>query len=475
MPRLERLYSRLASKATALRRLPRLKPRSARRAVTPVVPAPEEASGNTILEYAVGAYTVRLVDAGGWVEYHVAPRLPLEVYGLVEEKLNDILLLLKKGNDLGDVVVAVLGVERGRAVDVLYAWKSVTGYGKLQVLLDDPYITDISVEGPGRVWVRHSIVDFERPEQDFIPTNIVFSSDSEVVQMQQVVATKCGTYLSTSNPIVDTQLPLQDGGHRVHMVFPTVSKNRAEIIIRKKLPMPPSMEYYVESKVLPRALVDLFKLIIYARGSLIVAGPPGSGKTTLLRSILYYLVPKTWKVIVIEDTGEIDPLPGSPWTRYTTFELGAVKVDLFDLAKASLRSSGTRLLVVGETRGAEAKVLAQALLVGLGGITSFHASAPEEVVSRFTAPPIELAPSQVGMFHYVLIMGYGEKPRRQVKTLAELVYKHGENRVEARVLWDREKDGLSVGLSSILGRSLRVKELLPRIEKPLVEVAPDAG
>jgi flagellar protein FlaI len=208
---------------------------------------------------------------------------------------------------------------------------------------------------------------------------------------------------------------------------------------------------------------------------LIVAGPPGSGKTTLLRSILYYLVPKTWKAIVIEDTGEIDPPPGSPWTRYTTFELGAVKVDLFDLAKASLRSSGTRLLVVGETRGAEAKVLAQALLVGLGGITSFHASAPEEVVSRFTAPPIELAPSQVGMFHFVLVMGYGEKPRRQVKTLAELIYKHEGDKVEARVLWDREKDGLNVGLSSILGRSLRVKELLPRIEKPLLEVAPNAG
>jgi len=112
-------------------------------------------------------------------------------------------------------------------------------------------------------------------------------------------------------------------------------------------------------------------------------------------------------VIVIEDTGEIDPQPGSPSTRYTTFELEAVKVDLFDLAEASLRASGTRLSVVGETRGAEAKVLAQALLVGLGGLTSFRASAPEEVVSKFTAPPVELAPSQVGMFHYAIVMGYG--------------------------------------------------------------------
>jgi len=56
--------------------------------------------------------------------------------------------------------------------------------------------------------------------------------------------------------------------------------------------------------VLPRALVGLLKLVVHGRGSMIIAGPPGSGKTTLLRSILYYLVPKTWKVIVIEDTGD---------------------------------------------------------------------------------------------------------------------------------------------------------------------------
>ena len=195
-------------------------------------------AGSLILEYTVGAHTVRLADAGGSVEYYVASKLSPETYRLVEERLDDVLLLLRRGNDLGDVVVTVLGVDRGRASDALYALRTITGYGKLQVLLDDPYITEISVEEPGRVWIRHTIVDFERPEQDFIPTNIVFNSKGEVVQMQQVIATKCGTYLSTSNPIIDTQLPLSDGGHRVHMVFPTVSKNMPEIVIRKKLPMP---------------------------------------------------------------------------------------------------------------------------------------------------------------------------------------------------------------------------------------------
>ena len=78
----------------------------------------------------------------------------------------------------------------------------------------------------------------------------------------------------------------------MHMVFLTVSKSRPEIIIRKKLPMPLPIECYVEAKVLSRAFVSLFKLVIHGRGSMIIAGPPGSGKTTLLRSILYYLVYK---------------------------------------------------------------------------------------------------------------------------------------------------------------------------------------
>jgi len=57
----------------------------------------EQPAGSLLMEYAVGAHTVRLVDAGGSVEYYVAPRLPPETYRLVEEKLDDVLLLLRKG------------------------------------------------------------------------------------------------------------------------------------------------------------------------------------------------------------------------------------------------------------------------------------------------------------------------------------------------------------------------------------------
>ena len=448
--------------------------RRARR-VAPPPPPPVVEPGRRLLEYSVGGFSVSVVDVGGELVYSVKPSLDQRLYELLERRLDDVVALMRRGNDLGDVLVAVLGIGRDRVPEAIYALRSLVGYRELQVLLDDPYVEDISVSGPGYVWVKHFWVEQSFPEVDFVRTNIYLGSLDEVMELQQIIATKCGTYISTSNPVVDAQLPPRDGGHRVHLVAYTISTpRRPEIVIRKRLTTPPHMDQLVEQGVVPRAVAELFRVLVHSRGSLIVAGPPGSGKTTLLRSILYSYVPRGWKVAVIEDTGEIDPPPGEPWTRYTTFELGAVKVDLFDLAKASLRASATRLIVVGETRGAEAQVLAQAMLVGLGALTSFHGGSPEEVVVRFSSPPIGLSPSQVGMFHLVALMGFGERPRRQLKRLAELVYDQERDRVEVNTVWDRERDGLGVGLDTLVARLRRWEELRARAEVP-VEVILNGG
>ncbi|MEM0015276.1 MAG: type II/IV secretion system ATPase subunit [Zestosphaera sp.] len=424
-------------------------------------------SGRELLSYVVGACRVSLITAGEEIVYVAVPRISQDLFRSVGRGLDVVTALMGRGNDLGDVLVEVLGIGRERVAEAIYVLKSVVGYRQLQVLLDDPYILDISVVGPGPVWVRHSWVEQNSHEQDFIRTNIVVNTLDDVVELQQVIATKCGTYISTSNPIVDTQLPPRDGAHRVHLVAHTISTSRRpEIVIRKKLSTPPPVSRLVEEGVLPDAVAKLFRALIRSRGSMIIAGPPGSGKTTLLRSILHSFVPPGWKVAIIEDTGEVDPPPGSSWVRYTTFELGAVKVDLFDLAKAALRASATKLVVVGETRGEEAKVLVQAMLTGLGGLTTFHGASPEEVMTRFTGPPINLSPLQVGMFNFIAVVGYGERPRRQLKRVVELLHLDGD-KVGFNVVWDRGRDGMGVDFSTLVPRLGRWGELRARSEAPV--------
>lgn len=106
-------------------------------------------------------------------------------------------------------------------------------------------------------------------------------------------------------------------------------------------------------------------------------------------------------------------------------------------------------------------------MVGLGALTSFHGASPEEVVTCLMSPPINLSPSQVGMFHYVAVMGFGDKPHRQLKLLAKLVYNVNENRVDMDVLWRRDRDGVDISFSDLASRSIRFNDLKPRVEIPI--------
>ncbi|MCY0867799.1 MAG: type II/IV secretion system ATPase subunit [Desulfurococcus sp.] len=415
-----------------------------------------EATGdNSILaEYTVGGYRVRVRRSSEGYLYEAVLLINQDLVKRVEERLEDLILVMRKGVDPGDAVSTVLGLERSSVPQVLYLLRVLLGFKELQVLLEDPLIEDVSISGVGPVWVRHKLVCSD-PRVDFIKTNIVVDSMEELVELQQQIALRCGTYISTSHPIIDAQLPLEDGGHRVHMVSPTVAQSRPEIVVRKKPSKPPSIKKLVGEGVLPESIAEYIRILMGRGFSLIIAGPPGSGKTTLLRSILYSYIPRDWKIVVIEDTGEIDPPPDSAWARYVSVEIGALRVSLFDLAKAALRSSASRLIVVGETRGEEARVLVQAMLAGMAGLTTFHGSSPEEVIARLTSPPISLTPQQVSMFTAIAFMGFSSKPRRVLKRISELRLNR-DGSVGYVDVWVRERDGVSVKLEELLERSVRL-------------------
>ncbi|MDT7887369.1 MAG: type II/IV secretion system ATPase subunit [Desulfurococcales archaeon] len=370
-----------------------------------------EVLGNILLEYSVGPYKISLVSLDGEYIYlsELVPKPSKELLALIEKASQELVRFVPEDRDLDDYYIAevlrkIYSVQPIYVDTAVYLIKERLRYGKIQVLLDDPYVEDISIGGPGPVWIRHKSVVEINPHIDMIRTNIVLSMD-EVLNLQRYISTRCGIYLSKSNPIVDTQLPTVDGGHRVHMVDTIITGERPEISIRKKPMERITIELLIERKSIPRAVAEYLRLVLWSRGSIVITGPPSSGKTTVLKALLYSYIPHTWKVIIIEDTPEIDIPENTPWIRYTTYDLGALHIDQFLLAKAALRSSTNRLLVIGETRGAEAQVLAQALNMGMGAITTFHGGSSEEVVTRLMSPPIALSRQQISSIWAIVIMG----------------------------------------------------------------------
>ena len=392
-----------------------------------------------VTKYNVGVAEIRIVKLGnGEYQYVVNEDLINSYRGVVEGRIEEILHAVPD-NDVSSLAIVkaareILGDNYDPAV-LAYLVRREMKYKKLQPVIDDPFVEDISIVGPGTVWVRHSYVMARDPRADYMQSNIVIESMEELLYYMNLLAEKSGKVLTKATPVLDFNLPEEDGGHRVHIALPEVAGECGELVIRKKKPQSNlKIKDLVKWGMLVKPIAEFIRMVVERRGSLIIVGPPGSGKTTLLRAILYDTIPKNWKVAIIEDTPEIDPPLGSSWVRYVVPVSpwgGREVLDQMALAKAALRSSISRFIVIGETRGVEARVLVQAMNMGLGGLTTFHGGSAEEALVRLTSPPISLTPSQVSMFWAIITVNYVVDGglKRAVVSIDEPVYSRDDDTV----------------------------------------------
>ncbi|MEM0453605.1 MAG: type II/IV secretion system ATPase subunit [Sulfolobales archaeon] len=431
-------------------------------------------------EYNVGIANVKIVRySNNTYQYLVEEVLSKDFEEKISRNVDIILNSIPYDSNfdeltLSRIVSEVLNVSGDDLVKFIYALRKELKYKKFQVLVDDPFIEDISVAGVGPIWVRHSKVLRIDPEVDYIPTNIVLSDFDEVLKYINLFAEKANKIVSKSSPILDANLPDIDGGHRIHLVLNEVSLGRPEITIRKKKSYNAlSIKSLIDDEVLPEAIAKYLNTVIRARGSIIIVGPPGSGKTTLLRALLYEFIPPTWKIVIIEDTPEIDPLPQSNWIRYivpTTLSTTNY-LDQFTLSKAALRSSVNKYIVVGETRGAEAQVLVQAMNMGLGGLTTFHGGNVKEAIIRLTGPPINLSNHQISMFWSFVTVNYvfsDKTVKRAVVSVDEPIYDVETDNV---ILNNIYSFGDDVSFEELIKKSIRLKNVgfLPNYQLNYVE------
>lgn len=259
----------------------------------------------------------------------------------------------------------------------------VTGFGVLQILIQDPSVEEIWINSPSRIFVARA----GRPEL----TNLVMTS-AEVRDTVERMLIGSNRRLDLSNPFVDATL---SDGSRLHVAIPDVTAKNWCVNIRKHVLRAATLADLVEQSVLNKAAADYLAESVVAGKNIVVSGGTQAGKTTLLNCLIS-AVPVYERVITVEEVFELAPQVAdlvAMQTRQANLE-GEGAISLRRLIKEALRMRPSRL-IVGEVRGAEALDLLIAFNSGLPGMASVHANSAREAIRKLTLLPL-LAGENVG-------------------------------------------------------------------------------
>ncbi len=274
--------------------------------------------------------------------------------------------LRAEGDVLGDHTVLAVVTALRQAYD---------GAGALAPLLAEAAVSDVLVNGPNEVWVDRG-GGLERAA-------VNLGTAQDLRHLAQRLAARAGRRLDDAVPWVDARLP---DGTRLHAVLPPVAPQGPLLSLRVLRATAFTLEDLIAAGSIPADAAAVLRAMVARRRAFLVTGGTGTGKTTLLATLLG-LVPRSERVVLCEDSGELRP--DHPHVvrleaRPANVE-GAGAVTLRDLVRQALRMRPDRL-VVGEVRGAECVDLLAALNTGHeGGCGTVHANAPEGLPARIEA------------------------------------------------------------------------------------------
>lgn len=246
------------------------------------------------------------------------------------------------------------------------------GFGPLEVLLKDPTISDILVNGPKKIYVER--------RGKLEKTDVVFRDNDHLMQIIDRIVSKIGRRVDETNPMVDARLP---DGSRVNAVISPIALDGAALSIRRFGSNPLKLEDLLNYKAFTPEIAMLLEACIKARLNVVISGGTGCGKTTLLNTLSSF-IPSDERVITIEDAAELQLQQEHVVrleTRPPNIE-GKGAVTTRDCVKNALRMRPERI-IIGECRGGETLDMLQAMNTGhSGSMTTLHANTPREGLSR---------------------------------------------------------------------------------------------
>ncbi len=246
------------------------------------------------------------------------------------------------------------------------------GLGPLELILKDPGVSDIMINGPKQIYV-------EKGGQLQL-TGVEFRDNAHLMQIIDRIVSKVGRRVDETCPMVDARL---EDGSRVNAIIPPLALDGAAVSIRRFGSNPLKLEDLLNFKALTPEMVMLLEGCIKARLNMIICGGTGSGKTTLLNTLSSF-IPNDQRIITIEDAAELQLQQDHVVrleTRPANIE-GNGAVTATDLVKNALRMRPERI-IIGECRGGETLDMLQAMNTGHdGSLTTIHANNPRDGVAR---------------------------------------------------------------------------------------------
>ena len=202
---------------------------------------------------------------------------------------------------------------------------------------------------------------------------------AEAERIIRLVASHARAEVHRDAPIVSAELPPhKDGaGERFEGLLPPVSTAPC-FAIRKPAARVYTLSDYVADRIMGPETARFLSLAVVERRNILVAGGTSSGKTTLANALLAELAAHDERVILIEDTRELQCAAADTVALRTRAGL----VSMADLVRSTLRLRPDRI-IVGEVRGAEALDMLKAWNTGHpGGIATVHANSAAAALYR---------------------------------------------------------------------------------------------
>ncbi len=291
-----------------------------------------------------------------------ASRVPLQkLHGQCVERIDA--LLREEG-------IPMSGPEKQQLIrDVM---DEVFGYGPLDEFLRDPYISDILVNGPRKIYIeRHGRIE---------ETDATFLDNDHLMRVIRRIADSVGRRIDESTPMLDARLP---DGSRVNAIVPPLALDGPAVSIRRFGANPLDMERLIEIEALRPEMATFVEACVQCKLNILISGGTGTGKTTFLNALSRW-IPAGERIVTIEDAAELQlqqPHVVRLETRPPNLE-GKGEVTQRDLLRNSLRMRPDRI-IIGEVRGAESLDMLQAMNTGHeGSMTTVHANSPRDALRR---------------------------------------------------------------------------------------------